>query len=61
LVFVVGAAGKSEAQATAAAYPAVAPLEQYLIADKAAEMELAKSASAAAISEGADGMAVMQH
>ena len=52
LVVVVGAIGKMRAQM--AAYPTAAPLEQYMIADKAAEIELAKSAAPAAISDGAE-------
>jgi len=51
-VFVVG--GHVRAQTAAAAYPAMAPLEQYMIADKAAEIELARSAAPAAISDGAE-------
>ena len=40
-------------QATAASYPAAAPLDQYLIPAKEAEVDLARSAAPAAITDGA--------
>jgi hypothetical protein len=42
------------AQAQPAPYPAAAPLDQYLIADQAAEIELARSAAPASISREAE-------
>jgi len=49
-----GAAGQAPAQTPAASYPAAAPLNQYLVPDKAAEIELARSAAPASISGGAE-------
>ena len=43
-----------QAQAQAAAYAVAAPLDQYFIADKASEIELARSAAPASISDGAE-------
>jgi hypothetical protein len=43
----------ARAQEAAAKYPAMAPLEQYLMADRAAEIALARSAAPAAISNDA--------
>jgi hypothetical protein len=48
------ATGQSAPPATAALYPAAAPLDQYLIADKASEIELARSAAPASISGAAE-------
>jgi hypothetical protein len=42
------------AQAPRAAYPTAAPLEQYFIQSQASEIELARSAAPAAISDGAE-------
>jgi len=47
LAFVAAMAGS---QGRAATYPSMAPLEQYLIADRSAEIALARSAAPAAIS-----------
>ncbi|WP_216843064.1 hypothetical protein [Granulicella sp. S190] len=59
LVFFVGAvvAGANKqirAQAPSAPYPVAAPLSQYLIPEKASEIELARSAAPASISDGAE-------
>src|ERR1700689_3927580 len=43
-----------QAQAKSEPYPAMAPLNQYLIPAKAAEIELARSAAPASISGGAE-------
>jgi hypothetical protein len=55
-----GAGGRAAGQATAqpgnAAYPAMAPLDQYLIADEKAEIALARSAAPGSISDGAEVM-----
>jgi hypothetical protein len=48
-----GAARQVRAQ-EAAAYPAAAPLDQYLIADKGSEVEQARSAAPASVSDGAE-------
>ncbi len=42
------------AQTSSARYPAAAPLSQYLIPEKASEIELARSAAPASISDGAE-------
>jgi hypothetical protein len=49
-----GATRQVLAQAPSAAYPAMAPLSQYLITEKASEVELARSAAPASISDGAE-------
>jgi hypothetical protein len=53
-VVVPGATRRARAQAQAAAYPAAAPLDQYLIPEKASEVKLARSAAPASISDGAE-------
>jgi hypothetical protein len=49
-----GATRQAQAQAPSALYPAAAPLNQYLIPEKASEIELARSAAPASISDGAE-------
>jgi hypothetical protein len=49
-----GAARQVEAQSPSAPYPAAAPLNQYLIPEKASEIELARSAAPASISDQAE-------
>jgi hypothetical protein len=46
----------SRAQVDRAQYPAMAPLDQYLIADEKAEIALARSAAPASVSDGAEVM-----
>ena len=55
-VVVLLAAAQAKAQAEKAPYPAMAPVEQYLIADENAEIALAHSAAPASISDGAEVM-----
>ena len=50
------AGGQAVAQAGKAAYPAMAPLDQYLISDEKAEIALARSAAPGSISDGAEVM-----
>ena len=50
------AGGQAVAQAGKAAYPAMAPLDQYLISDEKSEIALARSATPASISDGAEVM-----
>jgi hypothetical protein len=50
LLVVPGALRPTQAQDAKAPYPAMAPLDQYLIADRNAEVALAKSAAPAALS-----------
>ena len=51
-----GAISQATAQAEKASYPAMAPLEQYLIRDGDSEIALARSAAPASISDGAEVM-----
>ena len=55
IVFPV-AGRQAVAQDTKAAYPAMAPLDRYLIADEKSEIALARSAAPGSISNGADVM-----
>jgi hypothetical protein len=55
-VVVAGASCVARAQAEKAPYPAMAPLDQYLMADEKAEIALAKSAAPASVSDNADVM-----
>jgi len=50
------AGGRAVAQAGKSAYPAMAPLDQYLIADEKSEIALARSAAPGSISDGAEVM-----
>ena len=49
-----GVSGRAGAQTQAILYPAAAPLSQYLIPAQASEIELARSAAPASISDGAE-------
>jgi hypothetical protein len=51
-----GAARQAPAQAEKAVYPAMAPVDEYLIADQNSEIALARSAAPASISDGAEVM-----
>jgi hypothetical protein len=51
-----GATRQPAAQAEKAAYPAMAPVDEYLIADQNSEIALARSAAPASISDGAEVM-----
>ena len=53
-VVLPGATRQVRAQVPSASYPAAAPLDQYLIPDKASEIALARSAAPASISDGAE-------
>ncbi|MHB1958432.1 MAG: hypothetical protein ACYCO5_05315 [Acidobacteriaceae bacterium] len=55
-VVIPGATSPAHAQAEKAPYSAMAPLDQYLIADVNSEIALARSAAPAAISDGAEVM-----
>ena len=55
-VALLGATRLAQAQTEKAAYPAMAPVDQYLIADKNTEIALARSAAPASISDGAEVM-----
>jgi hypothetical protein len=51
-----GAARQATAQAEKTAYPAMAPLDAYLIADQNSEIALARSAAPPSIADGAEVM-----
>jgi hypothetical protein len=51
-----GAAERARAQTAQAAYPAMAPLDQYLMADKDAEIALARSGAPPSVASGAEVM-----
>jgi hypothetical protein len=55
-VALLGATRLAQAQTEKAAYPAMAPVDEYLIADKNTEIALARSAAPASISDGAGVM-----
>lgn len=61
LVAVLSAAVVARAQDHPAAYPAMAPLDQYLMADRDAEIALARSAAPAAISRDAKILVLGRH
>jgi len=54
LAILIGAIGSAHADDTKAAYPAMAPIGQYLVANRADEVALARSAAPASISGDAD-------
>src|SRR5580704_13730352 len=55
-IVLLDAGGQAVAQAGKAAYPAMAPLNQYLISDEKSEIALARSAAPGSISDGAEVM-----
>ena len=57
----LGAAIPTAAQATPASYSAMAPVEQYLMADRSAEISLARTAAPEAISRDATVMVLGRH
>jgi hypothetical protein len=61
LVVVLGVAGQAHAQDAKTPYPAMAPLDQYLIADPNAEIALARSAAPESISHDAEVMVLGRH
>jgi hypothetical protein len=63
LVFMLAAALQEQGQAQAAksTYPAMAPLEQYMIADRNAEIAMARSAAPDSISRDAEVMVLGRH
>lgn len=56
LILLPGAGGLAVAQPATSAYPAMAPLDQYLISDEQSEIALARSAAPSSISDGAEVM-----
>lgn len=61
LLVVVAAAWQSHSQNAKTAYPTMAPLDQYLMTDRNAEIALARSAAPEAISRDADILVLGQH
>jgi hypothetical protein len=53
---VLGATCQAQAQAEKASYPAMAPLDQYLMPDANSEIALARTAAPASVSDGAEVM-----
>jgi|SRR5882672_11930136 len=56
LIVMLSAAGEVRAQETKTAYPSMAALEQYLIADRETEIAMARSAAPGSISKDAEVM-----
>jgi hypothetical protein len=61
LALMLGTAFQGQAQAAKSPYPAMAPLEQYLIADRNAEIAMARSAAPESISGDAEVMVLGRH
>ena len=60
-IFVLGATWQAQAQSAKAAYPSMAPLDQYLMADRNAEIALARSAAPDSISRDAEVLVLGAH
>ncbi len=61
LVVLLGAAGYALAQDAKALYPSMAPVDQYLMQDRSAEIALARSAAPESISRDAEVMVLGRH
>jgi hypothetical protein len=61
LVVVFGAAWEAKAQGAKTPYPSMAPLEQYLISDRNAEIALAQSAAPESLSRDAEVLVLGRH
>ena len=61
LVLVFSLASQGTAQVATSAYPSMAPLEQYLIADRNAEIALARSAAPDSVSRDAEVLVFTRH
>jgi hypothetical protein len=61
LIVVLAAAWQAQAQGAKAQYPAMAPIDQYLMADSSAEIAMARSAAPAAISSDAEVLVLGPH
>jgi hypothetical protein len=61
LVFVLASAWHAQAQGVKTLYPTMAPLDQYLIPDRNAEIALARSAAPESISRDAEVMVLGRH
>ncbi len=60
-VVVVGMTWQAQARGAKASYPSMAPIDKYLIADRNAEIALARSAAPVAISQDADVLVLGRH
>jgi hypothetical protein len=60
-VILLGVAWQARAQDAKASYPSMAPLEQYLMGDRTAEIALARSAAPPSIAQDADVMVLERH
>jgi len=61
LIIILGAVCQAQTQDAKAPYPTMAPLEQYLIADRDAEITLSRSAAPESISRDADILVLGRH
>jgi hypothetical protein len=61
LLVVLGAAWQAQAQDAKGPYPSMAPLDQYLMADRDAEIALARTAAPESISRDADVLVLGRH
>jgi hypothetical protein len=61
LAFLLGVAGQATALDAKTPYPNMAPLDQYLMADREAEIALARSAAPESIARGAEVMVLGRH
>src|SRR5262249_13044387 len=61
LAFMLGAAGHAIAQDAKVPYPRMAPVEQYLMGDRRAEIALAQSAAPESISRDAEVLVLGRH
>ncbi|MEO6816721.1 MAG: hypothetical protein ABI177_08455, partial [Edaphobacter sp.] len=61
LVLGLGGGWQAQAQVAKAPYPSMAPLDQYLIANRDAEIALARSAAPVSISRDAEVMVLGRH
>ena len=60
-VLLLGVAWQARAQDAKPSYPAMAPVEQYLIADRTTEIAMARSAAPPSIAQDADVMVLEKH
>jgi hypothetical protein len=60
-ILLLGVAWQARAQDAKTAYPSMAPIEQYLMADQAAEIAMARSAAPPSIAQDADVMVLGRH
>src|SRR5260370_36155984 len=61
LVVLLGAASQAQGQSAKTPYPSMAPLEEYLIADRTPEIALAQSAGTESISRDSAALVLGRH